>query len=1018
VDFGVLGPLRVNGGDVVLAAKQRVVLAALVLRANRVVPVDSLIDALWDDAPPASARVTVQGYLKGLRRKLGAERIITVTPGYQIIVADGELDLDRFTGLCDQARSAAAEDDWGRAAGELTTALDLWRGEPLADVPSVVLERTEVPRLAELRLRAVELRVEAELWLGRHADIVSELRQLTTAEPIREGFRCQLMLALYRCGRQAEALEVFRDVDRMLRDELGIAPGPALRELHQRILAADPALAVAQRLAAGQRPKPGSEPEAEPEFGDLLRAERAVRGLTQEQLAEAAGLTGRSIRSLEAGVSKPRRNTIALLCSAMDLPRPSQEAMLRSCGFATRRPDDISDDTRGPAQLPRDLPDFVGRAHLLAELRGILLPEPGSGLDDGPPTIISINGLGGIGKTALAVHLAHQVRAAFDDGQLFIDLEGGIGTGRDLDSVLGSMLRDLGVQAARIPAGLASKTALLRSSSMNRRVLFVLDNARDTAQVRPLLPSSPGCAVLVTSRRYLAALDGAVHRSLGPLSADQAQALLTRNDAGAWPVPVEDKDSVARIVDCCAGLPLAVRIAAARLSAPSRPGVAAFAAQLSQAAQRLDGLTAEDLSVRSTLTASVALLDTADPVGYAARAALTFLCGWPGGDAGAECTAVALDIPVTRAQQALGYLVDTSLLESRSPGRYKPHDLVKLLVSEQTPTSEDTLRAVFDWYLHAIDRAVAMFATYFTRPDLPGASPAELPQFASQVDALRWCEEEYDNVQALIRYGAKAGWDARVCRLVILAMPFGEQRLRLAQWIEGHQIGLACARRCGDRLMTGRCISGLAAAYRWTGEFSLALEHSHAALEIFTELGERERVGNALVNHGRISYSAKDYPSAVTAFRNAVDYLRQDGDPVWLAAALNQLGMALSRAGDPAAAVPYQLESIDMASGAGLRHAVAVSLLNLSVSYGLLGKPEEAASAIERAAARADGLGDIVLEAEILRQTGEVLATQRQTERAVTLLRRSLMMMDDVGYPDADDVRRRLDDLAERDKFA
>ena len=245
----MLGPLEVNGGGVVLSAKQRVLLAVLLLHANRVVPVEALIDAVWDDAPPPSARVTLQGYVKRLRQSLGVqagERIVTRSPGYLMVVAAGELDLDRFTGLCDQARSAADRGDWAGAAGLFRDALSLWRGDPLADVPAAAVQRTELPRLAELRTRAMESRVEADLRLGRHRELVAELRRLAGGEPLGEGLHGQLMLALYRCGRQAEALEVFRRIDQRLRGELGISAGPELQQLHQRILAADPSLADGQ----------------------------------------------------------------------------------------------------------------------------------------------------------------------------------------------------------------------------------------------------------------------------------------------------------------------------------------------------------------------------------------------------------------------------------------------------------------------------------------------------------------------------------------------------------------------------------------------------------------------------------------------------------------------------------------------------------------------------------------------------------------------------------------------------
>lgn len=238
VEFALLGPMTVaaGGAPVTVPAKQRIVLAALLLRANRVVSVESIAEELWDTDPPASARNTTQGHVKCLRRILPADRVITRAPGYLIEVRADELDLDRFTRLCDRARLAGVRRDWQSVFGQLTEALALWRGEPLADLPSAVLQRTEAPRLCELRMQAIESRIDAELHLGRHRQLIADLRQLTGNEPLREVLHAQLMLALYRNGRQAEALEVFRCIDYRLRDELGISPGPGLQLLHQRIV--------------------------------------------------------------------------------------------------------------------------------------------------------------------------------------------------------------------------------------------------------------------------------------------------------------------------------------------------------------------------------------------------------------------------------------------------------------------------------------------------------------------------------------------------------------------------------------------------------------------------------------------------------------------------------------------------------------------------------------------------------------------------------------------------------------
>jgi DNA-binding SARP family transcriptional activator len=286
VEFGVLGPLEVRTGGQpvpVSAGKQRVLLAALLLRANQLVGVDALAEAVWEGRPPGTSRVTLQNYLMRLRQGLGPadrERIVTRPGGYLIKVAAGELDLDRFGDLCAAGRAAARAGAWDRASAQLGAALALWRGKPLADVPSRVLAQAEVPRLAEMRLEAVEARFDADLHRGRHQEMVAELQSLAAAEPLRERLHELLMLALYRSGQQAAALAAYRHARRQLIDELGIEPGPGLRDLNQRILRSDPGLLPAPLpVAAGSRAaRPGGRARAgrSPAAGGRARPPRPV----------------------------------------------------------------------------------------------------------------------------------------------------------------------------------------------------------------------------------------------------------------------------------------------------------------------------------------------------------------------------------------------------------------------------------------------------------------------------------------------------------------------------------------------------------------------------------------------------------------------------------------------------------------------------------------------------------------------------------------------------------------------
>ena len=308
MEFGLLGPLTVRRGEMespVPPGKQRVVLAALLLNANRLVGLNELAEALWGPRPPASARATMQNYVMRLRKSLGESRIATRPGGYLISVDRGELDVSRFETLLGSAREAGRDGLWEQAAGQAEAALALWRGEPLADVDSDLLALRERPRLTELRLQALETRIDADLHLGRASDVVGELRHLAGAHPLRERFHGLLMLALYRDGRQGEALAAYQDARRVLIDELGTEPGADLRELHQRILTADPALETPEAARPAVRGRPSVVPRELP---------RGIRDFTgrEAELAALSGLLNPEARRPQAAGQPARRHSARL----------------------------------------------------------------------------------------------------------------------------------------------------------------------------------------------------------------------------------------------------------------------------------------------------------------------------------------------------------------------------------------------------------------------------------------------------------------------------------------------------------------------------------------------------------------------------------------------------------------------------------------------------------------------------------------------------------------------------------
>ena len=470
MQFGVLGSLQVIAGDpdepiAVSAARLRALLAVLLWRANQPVPADELAELVWDGAPPAGAAEATRALVMRLRRRLGeraAARIVTRTPGYAIEISGDELDASRFETLTQDAGAAIRTGRWAQAAQTAAEALGLWRDTPLTDIPSQLLRDRWVPHLDQLRGQALEWRIEGDLHDGHHEQLIPELRDLTARHPLREHFHGQLMLALYRSGRQAEALAAYQGARDALVGELGAEPGSGLRDLHERMLSGDPALAV----------------------------------------------TGQA--------------------------RPAEAWPTRAM----------------PRELPPAVHGFTGRSAELKALTG-LLDRPG-GQAPGTVVISAIGGTAGVGKTALAVHWAHQQAGRFPDGQLYVNLRGyDPGPPVPPADALAAFLRSLGVSGPDVPPDEDERAARYRSLLAGKRMLVILDNARSAEQVRPLLPGSPTCTVVVTSRDALAGLvarDGAARLDLDVLPPQDAVALLrvligARADAEpeaaaglAWPV--------------------------------------------------------------------------------------------------------------------------------------------------------------------------------------------------------------------------------------------------------------------------------------------------------------------------------------------------------------------------------------------------------------------------------------------------------------------------------------------------
>lgn len=626
-EFRLLGPVEVHAAGRVVdigPARQQGVLAALLCDVNRPVSVDHLVERVWGEQRlPERPRNTVYTYISLLNRSLADVAkavIVRRTHGYMIELDDEQVDLHRFRSLVEKARSTR-----DGAVALFEQAFSLWRGEAFAMLDTPWAQSTRRALKAE-RVAAESELTDVQLSLGRHATLLAALAERCAADPLDERLAGQLILALFRSGRQADALHHYHRIRRQLAEELGTDPGHTLRALYERILTDDPALVVT-----------GADP-----------------------VAEAAPPTYPPTRAA-AGPAVPR-------------------------------------------QLPADVQGFVGRLAQLGQLDALLGESEGVGRGSGYGAVAAVFGSAGAGKTGLAVHWAHAVARRFPDGALYADLRGFAESGRPLGAgeVIRDFLETLGVPSASIPTTLAARAALYRSVLAGRRILVVLDNARDADQVRPLLPGAATAFTLVTSRDQLISLiaaNGARPLAVDLLSRGEARELLARRLGED--VIAAHPGAVREIIDSCAGLPLALTIAAARAQQTGFP-LDALAAELGPAGRRLDALDGGDPAsqLRAVFSWSYATLSplAARLFRYLATGPSPGAGGGPGGGSGAVvgpgadlsvvAAASVAALSPREARRLLGELTRASLLIERAPGCYACHDLLLAYARELFETHD------------------------------------------------------------------------------------------------------------------------------------------------------------------------------------------------------------------------------------------------------------------------------------------------------------------------------------------
>jgi DNA-binding SARP family transcriptional activator len=929
VPIRLLGPVAVVAGgglESVRGRSARTVLAVLSLRPGQVVSQDQLIDALWPERPPATAANTLQRHVSSLRGQLPPAVTVTArAPGYVLSTDEPTAVSDVLQAQRLLARARLCEDDDERVA-TLQRSLDLWRGDSLADVASSPYLMGQAERLARLRTEVRRELVRARLASGEGATVVTDLEDLVGDEPYDEELHRELMLALYRAGRQVDALTVARELRRRLADQVGIDPGPALADLETAILRQEVG------LDGGQRADPRD-------------------------------------------------------------PGPTRPV---------------------PGQLPAAVPGFTGRRRELADLDAQL--QPASGPRGAAVVVSAVSGTAGIGKTAIAVHWAHLVADRFPDGQLYANLRGFDPQWPPLEpgSVLRRFLEALGTSAARIPEDLDARSALFRSLLSDRRLLLLLDNARDAEQVRPLLPGSAGCLAIVTSRNRLAslaALEGAHLLPLDLLGQGEARELLARR-LGRDRVET-DEDAVDTILSRCGGLPLALAVVAGRAAARPYLPLDAVAWELSTARSALDALRGDDSAtdVRAVFSSSYEAL-SGEAAGVFRLVGLH-----PGPDVSAAAvTSVAALSPVVTAE-ALAELVRASLLTETAPGRHACHDLVRAYALDRLEASQDDVhlarRRLLDHYLGTAHAATLLMGPLMESITLsepaPGVVLEPLPDLAH---AVAWFEAEHQALIGLVDDAAEHGFPRHAWQL---AWCFDTHLHRAGHWADQvriHTVSIAAARGSGDTRGVASGARALARARRELGEGSAAEQAAEEARGAFLALGEVVQaaycdsfLGVVVGDQGRSRESMAHYRRALKAFQAA-------GETYGLAIVLNNLASCYCQRHDLARAWDYARRALAATDALGDQEGAIDGWRTLAEIHDRRHETGPALDCLLTAATLAEKVGNRYKRATSLCAAGDLHLKQERAIDAELCWLDALAILVDLDHPDAVEVRQRLAALA------
>jgi tetratricopeptide (TPR) repeat protein/transcriptional regulator with XRE-family HTH domain len=728
-------------------------------------------------------------------------------------------------------------------------------------------------------------------------------------------------------------------------------------------------------------------------FGVLLRAYRERGLLSQERLAERSGVSTRTIRGLETGrVRRPQPESVRLLADALRLAGSQRERFERAARASPSPRRSLAKALASaagevmPCQLPPDVADFVGRAEVVRQLRNLLAgrSDGTAGEPDTAAVVISaVAGKAGVGKSALAVHVAHQLAAKFPDGQLYASLRGAsAGTGGmsplDPAEILGRFLRALGVDGAAVPADMEERAALYRSRLAGRRVLVVLDDAASEAQVRQLLPGDPSCAVLITSRARLAGLEGARLLHLDVLDTGQAVQLLARI-AGPERVAAEPEAAVS-IVVACGRLPLAVRIAGARLAARPHWRLDWLAGRLADERRRLDELAHGDLEVRASLSLSYRGLGQEQRRLFCR---LGLLCV---PDVAAWVAGALLDRPVAEAEALLEELVDAQLLDVAAwdptgRPRYRLHDLLHAYARECAEAEEPVAqrraaleRALGGWL------ALAEEADQRLPSNLYGTDRGGAPRWlltattadAVLADPLAWFEAERVALVAAVDQAAGLGFNELAWDLAGSLINFLDLRGYYDDWRRTHEAALAAARRCGDRRGEASLLRGLGYLSIHWNDMGTALDYFTRALRILRRIGVRHGQAHAMEGIGAVHRLQGRYAEAAASYELAMAVFVELGDRRSQAWTRFQIAVLHAERGELGKARAGLEEALAAFAELGERRGVAWTQRRLGMVHAAQGDLDRAGVWLERSLAGLRGLGDRSTEALALRSLGEL----------------------------------------------